>query len=215
LQIISNISDIRFPVQELNTTFKAQIEAGKAKSLAELKNEEDKEKLNKIYSDFSNNFSLMLKNFYPSLFILASIITTVINYALSIFFFYHIYGIKLYSFNKYRLSWYYGIPIIIAIILYEFCVINFDASLSTPPEGYYGTLYFIVINIIASGSIFFIFQGIAVSDYFLSSKNVISFFRIIIYIASFMIPPAMAFLLMLGIFDPWFDFRKLDKQEEI
>lgn len=214
ISLITNLSDIRFPIQEINNTFEAQLQASKAKALSTIKSDSDKKKLEEFYKDFFAKIPLYIKNFLPSLFIFTCTITTILNYALASLIFFKYFKIRIKPFHQYRFSWLFGIPVILSLVFYEFCSISFNASLSNHPDGVLGTLFFISLNVIATTAIFFFFQGIAITDHFLTKKNVLLFFRIIIYISVFMIPPAIAFLVMLGIFDPWFDFRKLDNHEK-
>jgi len=214
ISLLTNLSNIRFPIQEINTTFEAQLQANKSKALSTVKSETDKKKMEEFYNEFFKKISLYIKNFHPSLFIFACVITTILNYAMAVLIFFKYFHIRIRPFNQYRFSWLFSIPFILGLVFYEFCSISLGASLSNHPEGIMGSFFFISLNIIASSAIFFFFQGIAIFDYFLIKKKVLLFFRILIYISVFMIPPVIAFSVMLGIFDPWFDFRKLDKGEK-
>ena len=69
-----------------------------------------------------------------------------------------------------------------------------------------------VINIIVLVSFIFFLQGLSIVDFFLVKKlRLFAIIRVIIYIMTLFIPPAISIISILGVTDVIFDFRKLKR----
>lgn len=76
-----------------------------------------------------------------------------------------------------------------------------------------GMLKVVALNLLIIFLFIYMFQGLAIVNFFFKKKNVPGFFRVICYFLIF----AQQFLLMivigLGLFDVWVDFRKFNKKK--
>lgn len=84
--------------------------------------------------------------------------------------------------------------------------------LAQPQEGTY--LYTVVINATNILNLFLLFQGLAFIFYIFYQKSVSKGFNALVVILAFMIPIVHYIILMLGIIDLGFDYRKRFKKKE-
>ncbi|WHY86338.1 YybS family protein [Neobacillus novalis] len=98
-----------------------------------------------------------------------------------------------------------------SLLWYYLIVIGVDA-LAHPDQGTY--LYTVVINARYILEMFLIFQGLAFVLYIFYQKSVSKGFNALVVILAFMIPIVHYIILMLGILDIGFDYRKRFKKKE-
>jgi len=180
---------IEFFQEQIKGYFKQSIEAFKAIG----DNPEDL----KVMQEFAANASDLLAKSYPSLIVIGTFITAVINYYATRFLWGRIYSLDL--FHPARFSrW----------MIPEQTVWVFIGS---------GVLSFLVDNIIGAiamnllliALIAYFFQGLAILIYFLESRNVPVFFWILIFFVIVFQPLLIGAGIGLGVFDTWMDLRKI------
>lgn len=75
-----------------------------------------------------------------------------------------------------------------------------------------GVIKIIALNLLIISLFIYMFQGIAIISFFFKKKNVPEFLRIICYFLIFGQQFLLLLVVGLGLFDIWFNFRKLDKK---
>jgi uncharacterized protein YybS (DUF2232 family) len=77
-----------------------------------------------------------------------------------------------------------------------------------------GGIETVALNIFVVMVFLYFLQGLAITVYFLKSRNVAVFFWVIIFVVMLIQPVFMGIVAAIGVFDMWLDFRKLRRVEE-
>ena len=78
-----------------------------------------------------------------------------------------------------------------------------------------GIFKFIGYNIILLASSVYLIQGLTIISYFFGKFNINVFLRILGYAVIFIFSnPLIIFIILTGIFDMWFNFRKIDTNKK-
>jgi uncharacterized protein YybS (DUF2232 family) len=147
----------------------------------------------------------MIKTLAPSILILTSILSAFVTQLLC-FPIAKRFGVKVQPWGSLKnlslpksLLWYYLIAIGTNIVVH-------------PDEGTY--LYTVLINARYILEMFLVLQGLSLLFYFFHQRSVAKGFRVLVVILAFMIPIFHYIIMILGITDIGFDFRKrFEKQE--
>lgn len=136
----------------------------------------------------------IIKMIFPSLLAISATITGILNYYVSVWYLKR-KGLKLKTYKSLK-NWYFprfsvSILIIVSLLLNS-------------------NLIFLNLNIYMFFSAFL--QGFAVLMYFLAQKNSSFFIKAFIVFLIFIFPPVPIVLILLGLLDMWFNFRKQSEQ---
>ncbi len=133
----------------------------------------------------------IIKSIFPALIVLASILTGIVNYYLSLWYLNNI-GIKKEMFLSIKFwqfpRWYLSLGILISLLLKE-------------------NIFFANLNIILLFLVFL--QGFAVGLFYIDKAGRAIFLRWLYIFMVFFIPPVPVILAFIGLVDLWFNLRKL------
>jgi len=182
--------------------FQEQVEGYFKQSMETLKALGDKPEDLKMMQKFADKVSGSLAQSYPSLIIIGTFITALINYYTTRFLWGRIYNFDL--FHPARFSG-WAVP--------DRTVWIFIGS---------GALFFLADNILGAiamnlfviALVVYFLQGMAILIYFLESKNVPVFFWVLIFFVIVLQPLLIGVGIGLGIFDTWMDTRKIRVSQE-
>ena len=177
--------------------FQKQIDGHFAQSIESLKTIDDKSEELKVVQDFADKASGSLAQAYPSFIVLGAFVTALINYYATRFLWRRIYGYDM--FHEARFSG-WGIPdqVIWVLIASSAVFLLADNALGS-----------IGINLLLMTLVAYFIQGMAITIYFLESRNVPVFFWILMFFVILLQPLLVGVSIGLGIFDTWMDLRKI------
>ena len=177
--------------------FQKQIDGHFAQSIESLKAIGDKSEELKVVQDFADKASGSLAQAYPSFIVLGTFITALINYYATRFLWRRIYGYDM--FHEARFSgWVIPDQVIWILIGSSAVFLLADNALGS-----------IGINLLLMTLVAYFFQGLAITIYFLESRNVPVFFWVLIFFVILLQPLLVGVSIGLGIFDTWMDLRKV------
>ena len=177
--------------------FQKQIDGHFAQSIESLKAIGDKSEELKVVQDFAGKASGSLAQAYPSFIVLGTFVTALINYYATRFLWRRIYGYDM--FHEARFSG-WVIPDQVIWILIGSSAVFLLAD---------NTLGSIGINLLLMTLVAYFIQGLAITIYFLESRNVPVFFWVLIFFVILLQPLLVGVSIGLGIFDTWMDLRKV------
>ena len=177
--------------------FQKQIDGHFAQSIESLKAIGDKSEELKVVQDFAGKASGSLAQAYPSFIVLGTFVTALINYYATRFLWRRIYGYDM--FHEARFSgWVIPDQVIWILIGSSAVFLLADNALGS-----------IGINLLLMTLVAYFFQGLAITIYFLESRNVPVFFWVLIFFVILLQPLLVGVSIGLGIFDTWMDLRKV------
>jgi len=177
--------------------FQKQIDGHFAQSIESLKAIGDKSEELKVVQDFADKTSGSLAQAYPSFIFLGTFLTALINYYATRFLWRRVYGYDMFHEAKFS-GW--VIPDQVIWVLIGSSAIFFVAD---------NALGSIGINLLLITLVAYFIQGMAITIYFLESRNVPVFFWILIFFVILLQPLLVGVSIGLGIFDTWMDLRKV------
>ena len=182
--------------------FQKQIDGHFAQSIESLKAIGDKSEELKVVQDFADKASGSLAQAYPSFIVLGAFVTALINYYATRFLWRRIYGYDM--FHEARFSgWVIPDQVIWVLIGSSAVFLLADNALGS-----------IGINLLLMTLVAYFIQGMAITIYFLESRNVPVFFWILMFFVILLQPLLVGVSIGLGIFDTWMDLRKIRVVEE-
>lgn len=177
---------------EIMKHFEQSLEA--LKSMGEGQTELDS--MQEFFEQSSRTFAMA----YPAFIMVGSLITAAVNYFLIRIMWIKIYGETLFLKEKFS-----------ELVLPDFLI--WALILSS------GSLFFIGspvgtvgMNLFAMVILVYLFQGLAILVHILISKGIPIFLWVLIFFIIIIQPILMGFLVGLGVFDIWVDFRKIRKK---
>jgi len=177
--------------------FQKQIDGHFAQSIESLKTIDDKSEELKVVQDFADKASGSLAQAYPSFIVLGAFVTALINYYATRFLWRRIYGYDM--FHEARFSgWVIPDQVIWVLIGSSAVFLLADNALGS-----------IGINLLLMTLVAYFIQGMAITIYFLESRNVPVFFWILMFFVILLQPLLVGVSIGLGIFDTWMDLRKI------
>ena len=177
--------------------FQKQIDGHFAQSIESLKAIGDKSEELKVVQDFAGKASGLLAQAYPSFIVLGAFVTALINYYATRFLWRRIYGYGM--FHEARFSgWVIPDQVIWVLIGSSAVFLLADNALGS-----------IGINLLLMTLVAYFIQGIAITIYFLESRNVPVFFWILMFFVILLQPLLVGVSIGLGVFDTWMDLRKI------
>jgi len=177
--------------------FQKQIDGHFAQSIESLKAIGDKSEELKVVQDFAGKASGSLAQAYPSFIVLGTFVTALINYYATRFLWRRIYGYDM--FHEARFSgWVIPDQVIWVLIGSSAVFLLADNALGS-----------IGINLLLMTLVAYFIQGIAITIYFLESRNVPVFFWVLIFFVILLQPLLVGVSIGLGVFDTWMDLRKI------
>jgi len=177
--------------------FQKQIDGHFAQSIESLKAIGDKSEELKVVQDFADKASGSLAQAYPSFIVLGTFVTALINYYAIRFLWRRIYSYDM--FHEARFSgWVIPDQVIWVLIGSSAVFLLVDNALGS-----------IGINLLLMTLVAYFFQGLAITIYFLESRNVPVFFWVLIFFVILLQPLLVGVSIGLGIFDTWMDLRKV------
>ena len=177
--------------------FQKQIDGHFAQSIESLKAIGDKSEELKVVQDFADKTSGSLAQAYPSFIFLGTFLTALINYYATRFLWRRVYGYDMFHEAKFS-GW--VIPDQVIWVLIGSSAVFFVAD---------NALGSIGINLLLITLVAYFIQGMAITIYFLESRNVPVFFWILIFFVILLQPLLVGVSIGLGIFDTWMDLRKV------
>ena len=177
--------------------FQKQIDGHFAQSIESLKAIGDKSEEIKVVQDFADKASGLLAQAYPSFIVLGAFVTALINYYATRFLWRRIYGYGM--FHEARFSgWVIPDQVIWVLIGSSAVFLLADNALGS-----------IGINLLLMTLVAYFIQGMAITIYFLESRNVPIFFWILMFFVILLQPLLVGVSIGLGVFDTWMDLRKI------
>ena len=177
--------------------FQKQIDGHFAQSIESLKAIGDKSEELKVVQDFADKASGSLAQAYPSFIVLGAFVTALINYYATRFLWRRIYGYGM--FHEARFSgWVIPDQVIWVLIGSSAVFLLADNALGS-----------IGINLLLMTLVAYFIQGMAITIYFLESRNVPVFFWILMFFVILLQPLLVGVSIGLGVFDTWMDLRKI------
>ena len=177
--------------------FQKQIDGHFAQSIESLKTIDDKSEELKVVQDFADKASGSLAQAYPSFIVLGAFVTALINYYATRFLWRRIYGYDM--FHEARFSgWVIPDQVIWVLIGSSAVFLLADNALGS-----------IGINLLLMTLVAYFIQGMAITIYFLESRNVPVFFWILMFFVILLQPLLVGVSIGLGVFDTWMDLRKI------
>jgi uncharacterized protein YybS (DUF2232 family) len=177
--------------------FQKQIDGHFAQSIESLKAIGDKSEELKVVQDFADKASGLLAQAYPSFIVLGTFVTALINYYATRFLWRRIYGYGM--FHEARFSgWVIPDQVIWVLIGSSAVFLLADNALGS-----------IGINLFLMTLVAYFIQGMAITIYFLESRNVPIFFWILMFFVILLQPLLVGVSIGLGVFDTWMDLRKI------
>ena len=177
--------------------FQKQIDGHFAQSIESLKAIGDKSEELKVVQGFAEKTSSSLAQAYPSFIVLGTFVTALINYYSTRFLWRRIYGYDM--FHEARFSgWVIPDQVIWVLISSSAIFLLADNVLGS-----------IAINLLLMTLAAYFIQGMAITIYFLESRNVPVFFWVLIFFVILLQPLLVGASIGLGVFDTWMDLRKV------
>ena len=177
--------------------FQKQIDGHFAQSIESLKAIGDKSVELKIVQDFADKTSGSLARAYPSFIVLGTFVTALINYYATRFLWRRIYGYDIFHEAQFS-GWVIPDQVIWVLIGSSAVFLLADNTLGS-----------IGINLLLMTLVAYFIQGMAITIYFLESRNVPVFFWILMFFVILLQPLLVGVSIGLGVFDTWMDLRKI------
>ena len=177
--------------------FQKQVDGHFTQSIEALKAMGDKPEELKILQDFAGKASGSLVQVYPSFIALGTFITALINYYATRFLWRRIDTYEMFHHARFS-GWVVPDQVIWVLIGSSSVFLLADNALGA-----------IGINLLLMTLIAYFFQGLAVTIYFLESRNVPVFFWVLIFFVILLQPLLVGASIGLGVFDTWMDLRKV------
>ena len=177
--------------------FQKQIDGHFTQSIEALKAMGDKPEELKVLQDFAGKASGSLVQAYPSFIALGTFITALINYYATRFLWRRIDTYEMFHHARFS-GWIVPDQVIWVLICSSSLFLLADNALGA-----------IGINLLLMTLIAYFFQGLAVTIYFLESRNVPVFFWVLIFFVILLQPLLVGASIGLGVFDTWMDLRKI------
>jgi len=177
--------------------FQKQIDGHFAQSIESLKAIGDKSEELKVVQDFADKTSGSLAQAYPSFIVLGTFVTALINYYATRFLWGRIYGYDIFHEARYS-GWVIPDQVIWILIGSSAVFLLADNALGS-----------IGINLLLMTLVAYFIQGMAITIYFLESRNVPVFFWILMFFVILLQPLLVGVSIGLGVFDTWMDLRKI------
>lgn len=166
-----------------------------------------------IRKELIKKIKLYFKNFYHT-FIFANLSFLIFLYYLIFSYIdkYHLKSKKIPELSSFIISWKFSFLFIFSLVTYEILKFNFKINLQNIPENFIGNLYLISLNLLSISIIFYFYEGISVISFF--TKKIKVLFKLIFFIMLLLFPPFIFFVIIIGIFDSFKDFRNLLKEDD-
>ena len=177
--------------------FQKQVDGHFTQSIEALKAMGDKPEELKVLQDFAGKASGSLVQAYPSFIALGTFITALINYYATRFLWRRIDTYEMFHHARFS-GWIVPDQVIWVLIGSSSVFLLADNALGA-----------IGINLLLMTLIAYFFQGLAVTIYFLESRNVPVFFWVLIFFVILLQPLLVGASIGLGVFDTWMDLRKV------
>ena len=177
--------------------FQKQVDGHFTQSIEALKAMGDKPEELKVLRDFAGKASGSLVQVYPSFIALGTFITALINYYATRFLWRRIDTYEMFHHARFS-GWIVPDQVIWVLIGSSSVFLLADNALGA-----------IGINLLLMTLIAYFFQGLAVTIYFLESRNVPVFFWVLIFFVILLQPLLVGASIGLGVFDTWMDLRKV------
>jgi MFS family permease len=177
--------------------FQKQIDRHFAQSIESLKAIGDKSEELKVVQDFADKTSGSLARAYPSFIVLGTFVTALINYYATRFLWRRIYGYDIFHEAQFS-GWVIPDQVIWVLIGSSAVFLLADNTLGS-----------IGINLLLMTLVAYFIQGMAITIYFLESRNVPVFFWILMFFVILLQPLLVGVSIGLGVFDTWMDLRKI------
>jgi len=177
--------------------FQKQIDTHFAQSIESLKAVGDKSEELKVVQDFADKASGSLAQAYPSFIVLGTFLTALINYYATRFLWRRIYGYDIFHEDRFS-GWVIPDQVIWVLIGSSAVFLFADNALGS-----------IGINLLLMTIVAYFIQGMAITIYFLESRNVPVFFWILMFFVILLQPLLVGVSVGLGVFDTWMDMRKV------
>ena len=177
--------------------FQKQIDGHFTQSIEALKTMGDKSEEIKVLQDFAGKASGSLAQAYPSFIALGTLITALINYYATRFLWRRIDSHDMFHHARFS-GWVVPDQVIWILIGSSAVFLLADNVLGA-----------IGINLLLMTLVAYFFQGLAITIYFLESRNVPVFFWVLIFFVILLQPLLVGASIGLGIFDTWMDLRKV------
>jgi len=177
--------------------FQKQIDGHFTQSIEALKTMGDKSEEIKVLQDFAGKASGSLAQAYPSFIALGTLITALVNYYATRFLWRRIDSYDMFHHARFS-GWVVPDQVIWILISSSAVFLLADNVLGA-----------IGINLLLMALVAYFFQGLAITIYFLESRNVPVFFWVLIFFVILLQPLLVGASIGLGIFDTWMDLRKV------
>ena len=177
--------------------FQKQIDGHFTQSIEALKTMGDKSEEIKVLQDFAGKASGSLAQAYPSFIALGTLITALVNYYATRFLWRRIDSYDMFHHARFS-GWVVPDQVIWILIGSSAVFLLADNVLGA-----------IGINLLLMTLVAYFFQGLAITIYFLESRNVPVFFWVLIFFVILLQPLLVGASIGLGIFDTWMDLRKV------
>ncbi len=177
--------------------FQKQIDGHFTQSIEALKTMGDKSEEIKVLQDFAGKASGSLAQAYPSFIALGTLITALVNYYATRFLWRRIDSYDMFHHARFS-GWVVPDQVIWILIGSSAVFLLADNVLGA-----------IGINLLLMALVAYFFQGLAITIYFLESRNVPVFFWVLIFFVILLQPLLVGASIGLGIFDTWMDLRKV------
>ena len=177
--------------------FQKQIDAHFAQSIESLKAVGDKSEELRVVQDFADKTSGSLAQAYPSFIVLGTFLTALINYYATRFLWRCIYGYDIFHEGRFSV-WVIPDQVIWVLIGSSAVFLFADNALGS-----------IGVNLLLMTIVAYFIQGMAITIYFLESRNVPVFFWILMFFVILLQPLLVGVSVGLGVFDTWMDMRKV------
>lgn len=180
--------------QQVMEQFKIALEAAEA-------NGENPAELQTV-QEFAESASRMIASSYPAFILVGTFIAAILNYVLVRMLWIRLYGKEIFSDKKFY-EWVIPDPPIWLLISSSLALVLAE-----------GVLEAVALNVFVVMVFLYLLQGLAVTVYYLKTRNVAVVFWVILFIVLLIQPIFMGLVAGIGVFDMWVDFRKLRRVEE-
>jgi uncharacterized protein YybS (DUF2232 family) len=180
--------------QQVMEQFKVALEAAEA-------NGENPAELQTVV-EFAESVSRMIASSYPSFILVGTFIAAILNYALVRLLWIRLYGREIFSEKKFY-EWVIPDPPIWLLISSSLLLVLAE-----------GVMEAVALNIFVVMVFLYLLQGLAITIYYLKTRNVAVVFWVILFVVLLIQPIFMGLVAGIGVFDMWVDFRKLRRAEE-
>ncbi len=152
--------------------------------------------------EFMERAAQMIASSYPAFIMVGTFIAAILNYAMVRLLWIRFYGRELFSEKKFY-EWIIPDPPIWLLISSVLVLVLAEGGIET-----------VALNIFVVMVFLYFLQGLAITVYFLKSRNVAVFLWVILFVVMLIQPILMGLVVGIGVFDMWVDFRKLRRVEE-